>query len=141
MRIPKQSKKKDIKYLDKLWREASLLRYGARCEYCGRTDKLNVHHIFSRAKKSVRWDTDNACILCPLHHCLSSDFSAHLTGMLFYDFIVNLRGQDWYKRLRLRADSIVKPDFKLIELDLGSQKVAKYKKSLSGGDFGGNTHE
>jgi hypothetical protein len=48
--------------------------------------------------------------------------------MLFYDFIVNLRGQDWYKKLRLRANSVSKPDFKLIELDLDSQ-IAKHKKS------------
>lgn len=114
------------KQCDDLWSKLIKLKAGNQCEFCKKDSGLNSHHIFSRAKSSTRHDPDNGISLCAGHHCLSSQFSAHLTPVEFVEWIKAKRGEAWYKRLRLRADSVFKPDYKLIKLALETE-IKKYE--------------
>lgn len=99
------------KSMDRLWSIRVREKAGYRCEYCGATPptvRLNAHHIFTRRAKSVRWDVDNGICLCAKHHVYSSEFSAHLTPCLFHEFVVNLRGEEWYDKLKLKHRTIKK---------------------------------
>lgn len=77
-----------------------------KCEYCGKTENLNSHHIFSRSNHNLRWDIVNGICLCSGHHILKSDFSAHKTPAEFIEWIKVYRGLEWYEDLRRRAKSI-----------------------------------
>lgn len=96
-----------VKKLDKIWSDKVKERDGG-CLYCGRKDYVNSHHIFSRSKKSTRWDLDNGVSLCVAHHVFSSVFSAHKTPAEFIEWIKEKRGEEWYNKLRLRANSVDK---------------------------------
>ena len=61
--------------LDIAWSKLVKLRAGMKCEYCSKTSYLNSHHIYSRSKKSTRWNPDNGICLCVGHHTFSSTFS------------------------------------------------------------------
>jgi len=76
------------------------------CEYCGGRNGLNTHHIYSRSKKSVRYDLDNSCVLCVAHHIFSSKFSAHKTPEEFHYFLVEKRGQEFMDKLREKANRL-----------------------------------
>lgn len=97
------TKKGAKKKCDDLWRKLALMKYGAKCEYCGKQEGLNVHHIYSRSNNSTRHDIENACVLCVAHHCFSSSFSAHKTPADFLDWLSDKRGVEWLKALRIRA--------------------------------------
>lgn len=88
--------------LDNLWREAVKAKNGAYCEYCNVTDKLNVHHIFSRTNKEVRWFMDNGIVLCNEHH-VSGNFSAHKSPMEFVEWLKSKRSTEWYENLKTTA--------------------------------------
>lgn len=96
----KVSKKKLDKELLLEWRNNAIKKYGNACEYCGKTSYLNVHHVYSRADRQLRYDLDNACVLCSGCHTLSSKFSAHLTPMEFSEWIREKRGEVWYRDLQ-----------------------------------------
>ena len=113
-------KKKTIKQtLDKqcedLWREIALHDANHICEKerCGRYKKLDVHHIITRSVKHLRWDLDNAIVLCSQHHTLSSQFSAHKTPDLFRKWLDKYRGSWYYEKLQYRANFPQKTDLKL----------------------------
>lgn len=91
-----------------LWSEVVKLRDKNRCTYCGRKDRLNSHHIFSRSKKSTRYSLDNGITLCASCHTLSSGFSAHKTPAEFIEWVKEKKGLEWYERLREEARTIVK---------------------------------
>ena len=74
-----------------------------KCAYCGKTDYLNSHHIFSRSNFSVRWVVANGICLCPGCHTLSSKFSAHKTPAEFIEWVKVKRGLKWYETLRADA--------------------------------------
>lgn len=93
--------------LDRLWREAAIETWGNKCEVCG-SSQINVHHIFTRANRAVRWDVENACILCPLHHTFDSKFSAHGAPAAFYSWLMDRRGEIWWKSLKDKANKIHK---------------------------------
>ncbi len=97
----------DKKLLD-LWSEIVKLLAGNKCEYCGKGQYLNSHHIFSRSNLSTRYYFDNGVCLCAGHHVLSSKFSAHKTPVEFIEWLKNKRGEKWYEDLRKRAKSIKK---------------------------------
>lgn len=115
--------------LDKAWSELVKLRGGMECEYCGKRSYVQSHHIFSRSKKSVRWDPQNGIALCAGHHTLSSSFSAHKTPLEFTDWLYKYRGVDKIMHLRIRANSISKLhgfEKKVLLMDLKDQ-IAKLK--------------
>lgn len=99
-----KSRKGIDKKLDDLWSQAVKIQAGCKCEYCGKIDRLNSHHIYSRSKKSTRWELLNGVCLCVAHHTFSSGFSAHKTPTEFIDWIRKERGEDWYDMLREEAN-------------------------------------
>lgn len=103
----KQSKGIDKK-LDDAWSLLVKLRAGMKCEYCGKTSYLNSHHIYSRSKKSTRWDVQNGVCLCVGHHKFSSRFSAHKTPLEFIDWLINKKGDDFVTRLRIKSNTASK---------------------------------
>lgn len=112
------------KQCDDLWSELVKIRANYKCEYCGTPFNLNSHHLFSRSKNSTRHDPDNGICVCVEHHVFSSTFSFHLTPMEATEWIKERRGEEWYKKLRLSANSYYKPDYKLIKLSL-EQEIKK----------------
>lgn len=97
------------KKLDDAWRELVKLRAGNKCEYCKATNKqLHAHHIFSRSKKSVRWDVNNGISLCAGHHVLSSSFSAHKTPTEFTYWLEGYRGKEYIELLTIKANQTSK---------------------------------
>ena len=100
--------KKIDKQLDDAWSKKVKELAGYKCEYCGKTSPLNSHHIYSRSKKSTRWDVDNGVCLCVGHHTFSSSFSAHKTPLEFVEWVKAYRGDVWFHFLCLKANATVK---------------------------------
>jgi len=98
------------KKLDNAWSKLVKLRAGNKCEIklCGKTKYLNSHHIFTRRNKAVRWSVLNGVALCPGHHTLNSNFSAHATPILFHNWMVETKGQDFIDKLTFKASGISK---------------------------------
>lgn len=88
------------------WARKVKERAGNKCEYCGKTENLNSHHIFSRSNQSTRYDLLNGCCLCSGCHTLSSKFSAHKTPAEFIEWLKEYRGLEAYELLRQKAKSI-----------------------------------
>ena len=65
---------------------------------------LNSHHIFSRAKKSVRWSLDNGICLCAGCHTFSSTFSAHKAPMEFHAWLVDYMGEEKLEEVKQRSN-------------------------------------
>lgn len=96
------------KQLDDAWSKLVKLRAGNKCEKCGKTSYLNSHHIYSRSKKSTRWDVMNGICLCVGHHTFSSVFSAHKTPLEFTEWLTLHKGENFLNVLRIKANSISK---------------------------------
>jgi hypothetical protein len=90
--------------LDKEWSRIVRERAG-HCEYCGKTEHLNAHHIFGRRKKSVRFELANGVCLCVGCHKFSTDFSAHETPVLFVNWLRETRGDAFVDELTLMANT------------------------------------
>jgi len=97
------------KTLDNLWSELVKLKAGNKCEVknCQKTQNLNSHHVYSRAKRSVRWETINGYCLCVGHH-IGVKFSAHKTPNDFAEWSKADRGQAWFDTLQAKAHTISK---------------------------------
>lgn len=100
--------KQEIKLLDQMLSRVVKDKAKYICEKCGKqTTSVQPHHIFSRSKRSVRWDLDNIIVLCAGCHMLCND-SAHKNPIEFLEFLLDKRGKVWYNRLRKKARQIVK---------------------------------
>jgi hypothetical protein len=86
--------------LDDLFKLAIRKLKGHKCEHCGKTKYLNVHHYYTRKSRSVRWNLMNGFLLCVGCHTMSSTFSAHQTPADFVDWAVKDRGSLWAYSLR-----------------------------------------
>jgi len=115
--------------LDTAWSLLVKLKAGMKCEYCGKTTYLNSHHIFSRSKRSTRWNVNNGVCLCVGHHTFSSTFSAHKTPLEFVDWLTNKKGEEFIDRLRIQAHSLSKlHNFeKQILLDELNKEIKNYE--------------
>ena len=122
--------KKVEKDLDDAWSKLVKLRAGNCCEYCGNTKSLNSHHIFSRGKKSTRWDVNNGICLCVAHH-IGSGFSAHKTPLPFARWLIEKRGESWYDLLNYRSNQTYKAhDFeKEILLNELRKEIKQYENN------------
>ena len=96
------------KKLDDAWSLLVKLRAKMQCEVCGKRSPLNSHHIFSRSKKSTRWDVMNGVCLCVGCHTFSSKFSAHKTPTEFTYWLENKKGRDFMELLTLKANQTSK---------------------------------
>ena len=92
------------KQLDAAWSLLVKIQAGNKCAYCGSSRALNSHHIFSRAKKSVRWKTSNGICLCVNHH-IGVQFSAHKTPFSFIKWITKKMGVEFMDKLEILAHS------------------------------------
>jgi len=89
--------------LDKAWSILIKLIAEKKCEHCSKTKYLNSHHIYSRAKKSVRWSTMNGICLCVGCH-IGVNFSAHKTPTEFTEWLVDYKGMPFMSELRFKAN-------------------------------------
>jgi hypothetical protein len=96
--------------LDTCWSKLVKLRAGMKCEVprCKHKPTLNSHHIFTRSRKSTRWDAQNGICLCVGHHTMSSTFSAHKTGYEFSKWLDEYKGKKFMDRLTLKANAVLK---------------------------------
>lgn len=119
-KLAKEKKVNSVTYLDKKieidWRKAVKINYCWVCAYCGKNDseaQLHCHHLFTRSRKSTRWDIDNWILLCASHHTLSSEFSAHMTWNEFFIWLESIKWRKWIDELMKRSNKIVSytPEF------------------------------
>lgn len=99
----KKLKKPKHVSLDTLWANKVKEKAEYKCEVCGKETGLNSHHIFSRSNKRVRWDLDNGISVCVGHHVFGL-FSAHKSPIEFIEWLKGQRGEEWYQRLREKAN-------------------------------------
>lgn len=124
-----RSKKSLTKDLDQAWSYLVKLRAGNKCEYCGETKALNSHHLFSRAKMSVRWDVKNGICLCVNHH-IGVKFSAHKTPLSFDRWLLKRKGEQELDLLEVSANQIKKWEVFEMEILLSELKkeIDKFEK-------------
>lgn len=98
----KKTKSSIDKRLDTAWSKLVKLKSGNKCAVCSSEKALNSHHIYSRAKMSLRWATENGICLCVNHH-IGVKFSAHKTPVDFNDWMNEKFGNDFMDGLKLMA--------------------------------------
>lgn len=98
---------------DKLWREKVIEWYGNKCLVCG-SDKINIHHLVSRANRATRWYIPNGVPLCALHHTFGSQ-SAHQHPFWFRQFMFDLRGAKWEKDLIKKSNEVWDRKYEVVE--------------------------
>jgi len=80
MTLKKRKRKLEINS-EKIWKKIALYRADNRCEKCGEIG-VNVHHIIPKSRcRALRWDVDNALVLCPRDHTMGR-VSAHSLNYL-----------------------------------------------------------
>jgi len=126
--IKKRNKKTLEKKLDNKWAEAIKVRAGFRCEYCGKRENLNSHHIFTRSRKATRWELNNGCCLCVGCHTFSSKFSAHKTPIEFTHWLEKTKGVKWLETLQQMSNEVYRPSVE--ELEESLIYLQKYVKSF-----------
>lgn len=84
--------------LDIEWSATVKERAGGVCEMCGKADRLQAHHVFTRSIKATRWNPDNGVCLCAGHH-----YNAHIRPEAFRDWITGKRGQEWFDKIKLTS--------------------------------------
>jgi|SRR3990167_2743989 len=105
-----------ISKLDKLFSQYIRTRAGWRCERCGiqytpPTSGLHCGHVFSRSKKSTRFDVDNCNSWCyGCHSYLDRN------PLEKYKWHIKKIGQKKFDQLYLRSNIPEKIDTKLMEL-------------------------
>lgn len=82
--------KKEIKYLDEFWSFAIKERDDFTCQLCGKTERLNSHHIISRSRRSTRWLIKNGVCLCQGCH----KFKLHVDPIYYTHHLANLLNID-----------------------------------------------
>lgn len=99
-RVMRINKAKLKSQADSDWSKEVRLLAGNRCEKCGSVDRVQAHHVFTRANKSTRWYIPNGVALCSGHH----KFFAHMKPHEFRDWIIERRGQAWWDELTIRKN-------------------------------------
>ena len=122
MRLTK-SEKKEIK---RLLRELVVARDGEKCLRCGRTDTLQMSHIYSVGQeKKLEYDEDNLKLLCLRCHL----YWWHKEPLEASEWIKKVIPKERLQRLHLRKISNAKNpmDYKLLKLYL-ENKIKEYTK-------------
>ena len=74
------------------------------CQKCGKsTGQLECSHIFSRRHIGIRWDADNAKLLCGVCH---RDY--HSNPVESAEWLKGIIGENKYNRLRIKANTVAK---------------------------------
>lgn len=77
---------KRTKQKDKEWAEDVKAR-DKGCVICGKTERMNAHHIIPKEIMGMRYKTINGITLCPLHHRFSRKLSAHQNPLVFFKWM------------------------------------------------------
>ena len=85
---------------DKEWGRLVRERDG-KCLYCGKTEYLQAHHLFSRGRSATRFNLKNGFTLCAGCHTFNPSFSAHRTPDKFKEWAKGYLGKDFPKLERL----------------------------------------
>lgn len=112
------------KVADILW--SRVVRTPWACEYCGKKDYLNAHHIFGRNNKSVRWEKSNGICLCSGCHTFSNEFSAHKTPSEFTYWLEGVRWRDYMDKLQELAHIPMKVTPEYLQ-----EQILYFKKELN----------
>jgi len=91
-----------VRKADRLWSEIIKARDGYRCRRCGRSHRgrgLQAAHIFTRARRSTRWELLNGVCLCTGCHMW-----AHRHPLEFHEWVKGVIGEEAYERLRLLSN-------------------------------------
>jgi hypothetical protein len=118
-----KSRKGQKKELDIMWAKIIKERAHNRCEKCGRSGRMESHHIFCRRSHSTRWDLDNGICLCTSCHKFGLD-SAHRDPK-FKDWVVEHIGEDKFDLLRLNYYETWDKDIDSVKTKLEIE-LAKY---------------
>jgi 5-methylcytosine-specific restriction endonuclease McrA len=113
------------KTADKLWSELIKIQGGNKCAYCGTTEYLNSHHLFTRSRRATRWDLENWITLCSGHHTLSSEFSAHQTSLEFFLWIEELKWREFIEKISKRSQQITKVTSEYLQTTIELFKTIK----------------
>lgn len=111
------------KVADILW--SRVVRTPWACEYCGKTEFLNAHHIFGRNNKWLRWELANWCCLCSGCHTFSSVFSAHKTPTEFTYWLEEKRWKIFIEKLQQLAHIPFKTTTEYLQ-----EQILYFKKEL-----------
>lgn len=116
------------KRLDTSWSKLVKLKSGNKCAVCSSEKALNSHHIYSRAKMSLRWSIENGICLCVGHH-IGVRFSAHKSPIEFTEWLYFTYGNDFMDGLKLMAhtQSNLHEFEKEILLKELQSEISKYK--------------
>ena len=111
--------------LDKLFSQYIKLRDKV-CQRCGcYSENLQTAHFFGRSRKSVRYDEDNACLLCFGDHMY---FTAR--PLEFVEWFKKRLGEREFEMLQGRMRiNFPKPDKKAITLYL-QMKIAELENEM-----------
>ena len=102
--------------LDKLFSRYIKLR-DKYCQRCGRSNSLQTAHLIGRRNHAVRYDPDNACLLCFYDHQYF-----HENPLELVEFFKARLGEEGFDMLNNRARiTYPKPDKQAIELYLEEQ--------------------
>ncbi len=105
-----------IDKLDVLFSQVIRLRDKV-CQRCGGSNSLQCSHFYGRAKKSVRWDEDNAAALCfGCHQYLGSHPLEHV------EWFKARLGEQKFDLLQGRARIPYKPDREALGIYLEAKK-------------------
>lgn len=128
--MKKSTKKKNsqsknlIKELDLLWAKIILKKFNHKCAICGKNDRLQAHHIFSRNKRSTRWDIENGICLCSGHH-----YQAHINHEWFRRKVIEFIGDKKYEELYYKSQTYKKYTKKDLE------QILNFLKGWESGDY------
>lgn len=106
------------KKADTLWSECIKIVYWYKCAYCHKWPdevQLHSHHLFTRSRKSTRWNIHNWICLCASHHTLSSEFSAHQTGNEFFLWLEQEKWREFITELSQLSQEVCKISSELIK--------------------------
>lgn len=124
-KLKTKSARPTIKQLDKLWADCIKARAGYKCEYSGKTEGLNAHHIHGKSNYRLRYELDNGvCITKGVHF-----FVAHVQGRAeaFKQWAMRLRGLN-NEKASLLAMGCGASDLFLIKLLL-EKKLKEFKSA------------
>lgn len=75
----------------------------SKCERCGKTYKLESHHIFYRRFMATRFDLDNLILLC-----LDCHKFAHSYKKKFTEWVKKYLGKEKYEALKEKHNQVTK---------------------------------
>lgn len=81
---------------DRKWSKDVRKRDNNECVICGKTERLNAHHIIPINNKDTRLDLKNGITLCSAHHRFNQKkISAHQHPLAFFKWMIKNRNKQF----------------------------------------------